>query len=134
MKKSIKQLKDAAEVHVQAIYLLAALYEAGKGVEKDMDMAVEYMKKAAEMDYGTAQCALADMYFEGRGVEQSYEKAVEWYAKADAQGQLTENAAKRYASCYENGWGGLEKDLEKAAELLKGDYKNHVGELLKEYV
>ena len=74
------------------------------------------------------------MYFEGRSVEQSYEKAVEWYAKANAQGQLTENAAKRYASCYENGWGGLEKDSEKAAELLKGDYRNHVGELLKEYI
>lgn len=134
MKKGIKQLKDAAEVHVQGMYLLGALYEAGKGVDKDMTMAVEYMTKAAEMDYGAAQCALADMYFEGRSVEQSYEKAVEWYAKANAQGQLTENAAKRYASCYENGWGGLEKDSEKAAELLKGDYRNHVGELLKEYI
>ena len=113
------------------MYLLGALYEAGKGVNKDMKVAVAYMTKAADMGYGAAECALADMYFEGRGVEQSYQKAVALYEKANAQGQLNENAAKRYASCYENGWGGLEKDSVKAEEILKTDCKNHVSEILK---
>lgn len=113
------------------MFLLGALYEAGKGVDKDMVTAVDYITKAADMGYGAAECALADMYFEGRGVDQSYEKAVEWYGKADAQGQLTENAAKRYASCYEDGKGGLEVNKDKAAEILKVNYKSHISELLK---
>lgn len=131
MKKGIKLLNDAAVTNPQAMYLLGTLYEAGKGVEKNMAEAVSYIKKAADMGYGPAECALADMYYEGRGVDQSYEKAVEWYSKADAQGRLNENAAKRYAACYENGWGGLEADKDKAEEILKGDYKSHISELLK---
>ncbi len=130
MKKGIKLLNDAAKTNAQAMYLLGALYEAGKGVEKNMSTAVEYMTKAAEMGYGTAECALADMYFEGRGVEQNYGKAVELYAKADAQGQLTENAAKRYASCYEDGKGVLEVNKGKAAEILKANHKSQITELL----
>lgn len=131
VKKAIKLLTDAAKTNPQAMYLLAALYEAGKGVDTDMNVAVMYIKSAAQMGYGPAQCALADMYYEGRGVDKDYAQAVEWYAKADAQGCLNDNAAKRYAACYENGWGGLEQDKEKAAEILKGDYKSHIIELLK---
>lgn len=130
MKKAVKLLNEAAKTNAQAIYMLGALYEAGKGVSQNMPMAVEYMSKAAEMGYGDAECTLADMYFEGRGVDQNYEKAVSWYEKANAQGELTENAAKRYASCYENGWGGLEKDEEAAKSILKGDYKINISELL----
>lgn len=131
MKKGIKLLNDAAKTNAQAMYLLGALYEAGKGVEKNMSTAVDYMTKAADMGYGEAECALADMYFEGRGVEQNYDKAVELYAKAHAQGQLTENAAKRYASCYEDGKGGLEIDKDKATEILKSIHKSHIADLLK---
>lgn len=130
VKKGVKLLTDAAKTTPQAMYLLGTLYEAGKGVEKDMTQAVAYMTKAAEVGYAPAECALADMYYEGRGVEQDYAKAVEWYAKANAQGRLTENAAKRYSSCYENGWGGLKTDKAKAEELLKGDYKSHINAIL----
>lgn len=131
MKKGIKLLSDASKTNAQAMYLLGALYEAGKGVDKDMATAVDYITKAADMGYGAAACALADIYFEGRGVDQSYKKAVEWYGKANAQGQLTENAAKRYASCYEDGKGGLEVNKDKAAEIFKANYKSHILELLK---
>jgi len=131
MKKGIKLLNEAAKTNAQAMYLLGALYEVGKGVDKNMATAVDYMTKAADMGYGAAECALADMYYEGRGVDKSYEKAVEWYSKADAQGQLNENAAKRYATCYENGWGGLELNKEKAEEILSANYKSHISELLK---
>ncbi len=131
IKKGIKLLNDAAETNPQAMYLLGTLYEAGKGVDKNMAEAVSYMKKAANLGYGPAECAFADMYYEGRGVEQDYTKAVEWYAKAYEQGRLNENAAKRYAACYENGWGGLQVDKEQAEEILKGDYKSQVSELLK---
>lgn len=131
MKKGIKLLNEAAKTNAQAMYLLGALYEAGKGVDKDMTKAVEYITKSADNGYGLGECALADMYFEGRGVDQSYEKAVEWYRKAAEHGQLTENAAKRYASCFENGWGGLDVNKDKSADILKGIHKSYIVELLK---
>ncbi len=131
IKKAVKQLEEAAGTNAQALYLLAGMYEAGKGVEKNMPKAVEYMTRAANMGYGAAECALADMYFEGRGVEQDYATAVDMYAKAAAQGQLTENAARRYASCYEDGKGDLEVDKEKAEEILKAGNKSRIGEVLK---
>lgn len=130
IKKGVKLLKDAAETSAQAKYLLAVLFEAGKGVDKNLTEAVNYMTQAAEAGYGPAECALADMYFEGRCVEKSYENAVKWYSQAHAQGQLSENAASRYASCYENGWGGLEKDSQKAEELQKGNFKSNISSLL----
>ena len=131
MKKGIKLLNDAAKTNAQAMYLLAVLYEAGKGVDKNMDTAVDYMTKAAEMGYGAAQCALADMYYEGRGVDQDYEKAVKLYEEAYAQGQLTENAASRYATCLEEGKGGLTPDKQKAKAILNGNYKSHISDVLK---
>ena len=82
-------MSDAAKSNAQAMYLLAALYETGKGVEKDMDLAVDYMSKAANSGYGSAECALGDMYYEGRGVSQDYMCAAQWYNKAKEQGQLS---------------------------------------------
>ena len=129
-KKAVKLLKECSEKSPQAMYLLSGLYETGKGVDKNMQEAVGYMKRAAEDGYGAAQCALGDMYFEGRGVEQDYALAAEWYGKAYNQGLLTENAAKRYASCYAEGLGGLEKDPKRADTILSGDFKTHISELL----
>lgn len=119
VKKGIKLLTEASATNPMALYSLGMLYEAGKGVDMDMPKAVHYITMAAEKDYAPAECALADMYFEGRGVDQNYDKAVKWYAKAYEQGQLTENAAKRYASCYQEGKGGLEPDEKMATEILE---------------
>ncbi|MCH5318649.1 MAG: sel1 repeat family protein [Paramuribaculum sp.] len=132
LKKGVKLIKDAAKKDdVQAIYLLAGLYEAGKGVDKDAALALENYTKAADMGYGPAECALGDIYYEGRGVEQNYEKAVELYLKAYSQSQLTENAGKRLAACYEDGKGGLTVDKKEAEKVLKASGKNIVGELFK---
>ena len=132
LKKAVKLLSQAAEAgSAQAYYYLGGLYEAGKGVKKDMNLAVRYIKQAAEMGYGPAECYLADMYYEGRGVPQSYKDAVEWYTAADEQGLLNENAAKRYAACYQQGLGGLTPDKDKAAEILKHASRKTIGNLLK---
>lgn len=131
VKKGVKTLEEAARTHPMAMYLLGVMYEAGKGVDKDINQAISFLEKAADKGYATAQCYLGNMYYEGRGVMQDYEKAVAYYMKAKTQGQLTANAAKRLASCYENGWGGLEADKKKANALLKEEHKNNTADLLK---
>lgn len=132
LKKSVKSLQKAVNAHnPTAMYLLSAMYENGRGVKVDMNQAVMLMQQSADKGYATAQCALGDMYYEGRGVKQDYFKAVEYYTKANDQGQLTANAAKRLASCYENGQGGLQVDKEKAEVILKETRKNNTPDLLK---
>lgn len=130
LKKGVKLLKEAAKTNSQAMYLLGAMYEAGKGVEKDMTTAIDYLTKAADAGFGPAECALADIYYEGRVVDQDYEKAFALYHKAYQQGELTENAAKRLSNCYKEG-KGVEKDDAMAEELLKINTKNHIPDILQ---
>ncbi|MCM1021862.1 MAG: sel1 repeat family protein [Muribaculum sp.] len=128
-KKGMKMLKESAKSDPMAMYLLGAMCEAGSGVDQDMTLAKEYLVKGAEAGNPLAMCYLGNMYYEGRGVEKSYDEAVKYYLKA--KGQLTVNAAKHLAACYENGYGNLEKDPEKAEALLKADYKNPTDAVLK---
>lgn len=130
VKKGAKLMKEAAKTDPQAMYHLATLYETGKGVSKDMAEAVKYLEKAASLDYAPAQCALADMYFEGRGVDQNYSKAINLYEKAYQMGELTETAARRYASCYADGLG-MPVDKEKAAEILESVRSSKIDGILK---
>ena len=131
VKKAVKILKSVADTNPSAAFYLATLYESGKGVEQNMDMAIQLYSKSADGGFGTAQSYLGDIYYEGRGVSQDYAKAVEYYMNAYNQLQLTVNSTKRLASCYENGWGGLDIDKSKAAVLLKEVRKNNTIELLQ---
>lgn len=118
-KKGIDALKKAAKEEIaMAQYLLGYYYETGENnVPVDKETALEYLQQAASQGYAPAICYLADMYYEGRGVEQSYDKAVELYLSVKAL--LSPSAEKRLAMCYENGWGGLPVDKEKAESLSK---------------
>ena len=131
VKKAVKLLKACSETNPIAAFYLATLYENGKGVEKDMQKAIELYTKSADAGYGTAQSYLGDIYYEGRGIEQNYTKAVEYYLNAYNQLQLTVNSTKRLAACYENGWGGLNVDKQKASELQKEQKVNNAKALLQ---
>ena len=97
LKKGVHLIEQAAHTNAHAMYLMATFCENGRGTEKSMSRAIEYLEHSAEMSYAPAECALGDMYFEGRGVEHNPRKAMEWYAKAATHGQLTDNAKRRYA-------------------------------------
>lgn len=128
-KKAVKEFTKAAKEDAAANLYLATMYELGQGVEKDFAKALELYLKAAEMENATAQCYVGDLYFEGRGVEQDYKKAVEFYLAAERQHQLTINAAKRLASCYENGLG-VDVDKVRAKKLLAEKHADDMTELL----
>ena len=131
IKNAVKEFKSAVKAGSSSgQFYLATLYETGKGVDVDMAQALALYHQAAEAGMPMAQSYLGDIYYEGRGVEQSYETAVKYYKLAEEQTQLSSNAAKRYASCYENGWGGLDVDMEKAKSLLTPK-KNNTKALLK---
>lgn len=131
-KKAFKELAKVAETgNAVAQFYVASLYEAGNGTDKDTEKAVQLYKQAADGGYAVAQCYLGDLFYEGRLTKQSYADAVRYYQMAEAQGQLTETAALRYAQCLTDGLGGLTKDAEKAEALKKRDFKNHVIPMLR---
>ena len=72
---------------------------------------VDYLYKALELNNGKAQRYIGICYWNGYGVEQSYEKAYELFS--------TTRGAELYIAYMQlYGFGGLEKDMDAALELL----------------
>ena len=61
-------------------------YYEGFGIEKDLDKALFWTKKAAEHGDRDGQCNLAWFYEDGIGVPVDLEKAKFWYKQAALQG------------------------------------------------
>lgn len=130
-KKAVNELTKVADKgNLVALFYLATLHEAGNGTAKNTDKALELYQTSANGGYAVAQCYMGNLFYEGRIVDQNYMEAVRYYQMAEAQGQLTEVAATRYAQCLEEGLGGLEVDTAKAKKLKEKDFKNHVVPML----
>lgn len=64
-------------------------YAAGSGVEKDLKLAAEWYRKAAEKGDIAGQLHLAVLYRDGgKGFERDMAQAAEWYRKAADQGDV----------------------------------------------
>ena len=60
---------------------LAGMYEAGEGIEPNLELAVKWYKRAAENDHTEAQLILAKLFQEGRGVPLDQHQALHWLAR-----------------------------------------------------
>ncbi|CAC5414557.1 unnamed protein product [Mytilus coruscus] len=114
LRKAEKYYKLAAEDgHQQALYNLALLYLKGEGcIEKNVNLAIELLQKAAEYGLGQAQTYLGVYYTEEE--TQDLEKAVSLFQAAADQNDP--EAQYFLGVCYENGWG-VEVNECKSAEL-----------------
>src|SRR3546814_2808037 len=65
---------------------LAVLYASGNGGEPDYAAAVEWFRKAAELDISDSQFNLAILYARGNGVQQDLEASDKWFAIAARDG------------------------------------------------
>ncbi len=79
-------LPRAAAGDLDAMYNVAALYENGKGVDRDLHRAVNWYRDAAQRGFAPAQFRLAQLYHSGLGVKADPEKALKWYRRAAGQG------------------------------------------------
>ena len=70
----------------EAQFNLGFRYNHGHGVNKHLQKAVDWYRKAAEQGDTRAQTNLGFMYTKGQGVAQDYKAAVNWYRKAAKQG------------------------------------------------
>jgi len=91
---------------------MADSFYFGKGVERDLPLAVKLYRAAAEQGDAYAQCMLGNCYYDGEGVEQDRRAAVRWYHKSAEQGFT--RAQRNLAVCYETG-EGCERNPQEAA-------------------
>jgi uncharacterized protein len=106
----------AGNGNAEALYLLGALYEEGKGVEKDNAEALKWITLSATLGYVQAEYLIGIRYMIGKdGFEKDIEEAVRWFKKAAEKGYL--NAQHSLGMMYYLGQGEP-KDLVKAYKWL----------------
>lgn len=70
-----------------AMFRLAARYEDGRGVPRDMAKAIALYREAAEQGCAPAQTYLGVIYDKGRGVPPDDAEAIKWYRLAADNGE-----------------------------------------------
>lgn len=100
----------AEQGYMVAQFNLGECYFNGHGVEKNLEQAVSWFRKAAEQGYPAAQYWLGKYYCSG--AETNFGQAVSWIRKAAEQGYV--DAQYQMGQCYEYGFFGVEKNLEQA--------------------
>lgn len=115
-----KQIKDSIEAKQKLDSELAAAengdaaamvrlgigYEEGKGVEKNIQKAVEYYQKAADLGNVEGQFNLGRCYYNGTGFKKNPDAAMIWIEKAVAQGH---ERAKIYKELFDDDYGSFFK-------------------------
>ncbi len=81
-------LSLANQNDAKACYNLGLMYHDGDGVKQDMDEAVKWYTKSADLDYKEAQYMLASLVFRREIQSISYEKAAQYYQQAAEQGHV----------------------------------------------
>ncbi|KAF9129789.1 hypothetical protein BGW39_003829 [Mortierella sp. 14UC] len=90
---------------------LGDMYREGKGVNKDLQAALDWFLKAAEQGDAEAQYKVGALYNNGEGVTQEFSMAEEWYLRAAKQGHAP--AQWSLGSLYESGQGGRVPEIDR---------------------
>jgi len=111
--ESVKNFLAAQRGEAQAQRELGWDYQNGKGVEKNLEKAVLWYRKAAEQEHADAQNDMGVMYENGWGVEKDNVQALAWFRKA-AERKLA-IAQMNIGRFHYYGKGGLQKSFQAAA-------------------
>jgi len=101
-------LKKAETGDPDAQFRIALAYESGVEIERDLNEAAGWYRKAADHGNPAAQNNLGSMYLRGLGVTQSDSDAVKWFTRAAVEGfpAVQNNLGLMYA----RGKGVLQND------------------------
>jgi tetratricopeptide (TPR) repeat protein len=93
----------------------------GEGVAKDVQLALQWYRKAADQGHAGEQNNLGTMYMDGAGVKQDYAEAFRWFRKSAEQDDAS--AQENLGAMYEKGLG-VGQDYDKAIEWFTKAEKN----------
>jgi uncharacterized protein len=83
----VTTLNEAALLgDVDAQFNLAMSYSFGKGVDQNLEKALDWFLKCAQKDDAKAKYYVGVMYLNGHGTEVDMEKAADWFMKSANQG------------------------------------------------
>lgn len=82
--KALSILVPMAETtdHAYAQYFVGRMYASGQGVDKNLETAAKWYRKASELGVADAQYRLGKLYSTGDGVPRDMESAYGWYTVA----------------------------------------------------
>jgi len=98
-----------------AQFAMGVLYYEGHGVNKNLDEALAWFRKAADSEHPTAMFNLGVAYWEGRGLSQSFAQAVDWWERAAESGDVASQYNLGLAYYFGK---GAQKDLDQARNWL----------------
>jgi TPR repeat protein len=102
-----------------SMYNLAVSLQNGQGVEKNLDEALKWCKRAAEAGCSQAMESLGFSYFDGsHGVEKDKAMAVMWLERAVAEGDHPD-ALFILGHTYLRGHPGVDKDVALGVEYME---------------
>lgn len=99
----------------QGQFRLGTYYLMGKCVEQDFDLALSWLRRAAEQEHADAIWLCGKCYFYGLGIDEDKSKAFELYKMAAQHGSA--GAARDAANCLMQGIG-TDRDVQAAYEYL----------------
>ena len=114
--------KSAEEGYDEGIISVGWCYQNGKGVEKNIDIAMEWYLKAYEMHGDYAGWAANDIGCLYDNELKDYKKAIEWYQRGVELGN--DFAVRNMGLMYEYG-RGVEKNVATAIEWYRKAYEMH---------
>ncbi|WP_420349013.1 hypothetical protein [Pelagibius sp.] len=111
--EALVRFREAAvRGHGPAAYELGEAYNAGRGVDQDLDEGAKWINAAATRGEPRAQYVLGSAYYAGDDVQQDFIRAVRYLGDSAEQGYAP--AQYLLAECYANG-RGVTKNLSWAA-------------------
>lgn len=91
---------------------LGDLYLNGIGTEKNISLAIEFLKKASDHAVGHSTAKLGTIYYEGNGIPKNYKLAQQYYEQALIMGDYT--VYGNLINLYSVGGYGIDKNQEKS--------------------
>lgn len=108
---------------------LGAAFLEGRGVARDVDKAVDWLKRAAEQGDAGGQRNLAHCYSEGWGVPQDSAQAALWYEKAATQNDADAQDMLSYMKLESGDHEGARSWAEKAAKFGRTEAMARLGDI-----
>lgn len=81
-------LSLASQNDAKACYNLGLMYQQGDGVSRNLDEAVKWYTRSADLNYAEAQYTLGSLVFQRQIQSISYPQAVDYYAQAAKRGHV----------------------------------------------
>lgn len=111
---------EAGSVDAQA--RLAEAYFEGRGITKDVTLALSFLTRAANGGNAEAQSRLAFLYEQGTGVSKDVREAMRWHASAADKGNVRSQCAAALLAV--NAEGGVARDHGAAAKWFAAAAKS----------